>query len=102
MVNFSKTCCFELFTEVPLLILKSFGNSSWCNGHSSHAMGQIWKTYVYTIYKRIYTGFTLLGKIPQTYTFGSHIWEVWPFSVWCPVKGHTYLNKPAAISCRFV
>ena len=25
-----------------------------------------------------------------------------PFSTWCPLKGHTYLNKPAAFSCRFV
>ena len=21
---------------------------------------------------------------------------------WCPLKGHTYLNKPAGFSCRFV
>ena len=21
-----------------------------------------------------------------------------PFSAWCPLKGHTYLNKPAAVS----
>ena len=25
-----------------------------------------------------------------------------PFSTWCPLKVHTYLNKPAAFSCRFV
>ena len=21
---------------------------------------------------------------------------IWPFSAWCPLEGHTYLNKPAA------
>ena len=25
-----------------------------------------------------------------------------PFSVWYPLKGHTYLNKPAAENCGFV
>ena len=25
-----------------------------------------------------------------------------PFNAWCPQKGHTYLNKAAAKSCRFV
>ena len=25
-----------------------------------------------------------------------------PFNTWYPIKGHTYLNKPAAFSCRFV
>ena len=25
---------------------------------------------------------------------------LWPFKVWCPLKGHTCLNKPAAFSCR--
>ena len=24
------------------------------------------------------------------------------FKAWCLLKGHTYLNKPAAESCRFV
>ena len=26
----------------------------------------------------------------------------WPFSAWCPLKGHTYLNKPAAfrVKCK--
>ena len=24
------------------------------------------------------------------------------FSAWCPLKGHMYLNKPAAQNCRFV
>ena len=28
--------------------------------------------------------------------------EIYPFSAWCPLKGHTYLNKPAAKYCRFV
>ena len=26
----------------------------------------------------------------------------YPLSAWCPLKGHTYLNKPAAKSWRFV
>ena len=25
-----------------------------------------------------------------------------PFNAWCPLKYHTYLNKPTAISCRFI
>ena len=25
-----------------------------------------------------------------------------PFSAWCPLKCDSYLNKPAAFSCRFV
>ena len=25
-----------------------------------------------------------------------------PFNPWCPLKGHTYINKPGAESCRFV
>ena len=28
--------------------------------------------------------------------------KYYSFNVWCPPKGHTYLNKPAACSCRFV
>ena len=26
----------------------------------------------------------------------------YPVSAWCPLKGHTQLNKPATFSCRFV
>ena len=25
----------------------------------------------------------------------------YPFGAWYPLKGHTYLNKPATESCRF-
>ena len=28
--------------------------------------------------------------------------NVQPFSAWCPVKGHIYLDKPAAFNCRFI
>ena len=28
--------------------------------------------------------------------------KYYPLNVWCPPKGHTYLNKPVATSCRFV
>ena len=31
-----------------------------------------------------------------------YFYIIQPFSAWCPLKGHTYLNKPAADSCRFV
>ena len=28
--------------------------------------------------------------------------KLYPFSACCPIKGHTYLYKPTAESCRFV
>ena len=28
--------------------------------------------------------------------------NLYPFNVWCLLKGHTYSNKPPAFSCRFV
>ena len=36
-------------------------------------------------------------------SFSNHDYTecLWPFIVWCPLKGHTYLSKPAAKSCRF-
>ena len=39
-------------------------------------------------------------NLPRTYS----LQIICPFDInaWCPLKTHTYLNKPAAESCRFV
>ena len=37
--------------------------------------------------------FNIREKVPVNFTK--------PFSAWYPLKGHVYLNKPAAKSCRF-
>ena len=36
--------------------------------------------------------------------YNNNLWvnTCWSFSAWCPLKGHTYLNKLAAESCRFI
>ena len=47
----------------------------------------IFRTYLSGFFRMIVFGETVNSK---------------PFNASCPQKGHTYLNKPASKSCRFV
>ena len=45
----------------------------------------------------------VLRKWQRHLTFSIVIYHHFqPFKAWCPLKGHKYLNKPAAFNCGFV